>query len=63
MIQTPCVKVCEIDFGTLLCSGCGRTRDEVARWISMSDRERSEIMAGLAERMRQAGMKRIESNG
>ena len=57
MIQSPCIKICEIDFGTFLCRGCGRTRDEVARWMSMSDGERAEIMAGLAARMRSAGMK------
>lgn len=56
MIQSPCIKICEIDFGTLLCRGCGRSRDEVARWSSMTDREREEIMAGLAARMRDAGM-------
>ena len=56
MIQSPCIKICEIDFGTMLCRGCGRTRDEVARWLDMSDRERAEIMAGLSERMRNAGM-------
>jgi len=57
MIRSPCIKICEIDFGTMLCRGCGRTRDEVARWLDMSDRERAEIMAGLGERMRNAGMK------
>ena len=56
MIQSPCINICEIDFGTLLCRGCGRTRDEVARWGSMSDGERAEIMSGLADRMRKAGL-------
>ena len=56
MIQSPCVKVCEIDLRTQLCSGCGRTRDEVARWSAMTDGERAEIMGGLAARMRSAGM-------
>ena len=56
MIQTPCIKICELDFKTGLCTGCGRTRDEVARWTEMTDRERAEIMAGLAERMRRNGL-------
>ena len=57
MIQSPCIKICEIDLGTLLCRGCGRTRDEVARWSAMTDRERENIMAGLAARMHAAGMR------
>ena len=57
MIETPCIKICELDFRTGLCTGCGRTRDEVARWGSMSDGERAEIMAALPDRMRAAGLK------
>jgi predicted Fe-S protein YdhL (DUF1289 family) len=56
-IQTPCINICEIDFDTLLCKGCGRTREEVARWMSFSDAERATIMAALPERMRKARMK------
>ena len=56
MIQSPCIKICEIDLATGLCSGCGRTRAEVARWGGMSDAERAAIMDGLPERMREAGM-------
>lgn len=63
MIQTPCIKICEIDFGSGLCTGCGRTRAEVARWGAMSDGERAAIMAGLAARMRAAGLKRAEGDG
>ncbi len=57
-IRSPCINICEIDFRTGLCTGCGRTRDEVARWMSYGDAERDAIMAGLAERMRQAGLKK-----
>ena len=52
MIQTPCVKVCVIDPSRGLCSGCGRTLDEIARWGAMSDAERARIMALLPERMK-----------
>lgn len=55
-IQSPCINICEIDFVTLLCKGCGRTRAEVAGWMSLSDEERAAIMAGLTQRMRKAGM-------
>ncbi|MDE2630710.1 MAG: DUF1289 domain-containing protein, partial [Alphaproteobacteria bacterium] len=44
MIQSPCIKVCAVDAATGLCTGCARTLDEIARWGSMSDTERAEVM-------------------
>jgi uncharacterized protein len=51
-ISTPCLRVCILDPESGLCEGCGRTRDEIARWGSLSEDERLAIMAGLDERMR-----------
>jgi hypothetical protein len=48
-IQSPCIHVCQLDAGDV-CTGCHRTRDEIARWLSMTDDERARIMASLAER-------------
>ncbi len=52
--STPCIKVCLIDFETGLCEGCGRTREEIATWGRLEERQRLEIMAGLEDRMRKA---------
>lgn len=60
-IRTPCINICEIDFASRLCTGCGRSRDEVARWGAMSDGERDRIMDQLPERMRLAGMVPVTS--
>ena len=49
-IASPCTKVCTIDPRSGLCHGCGRTLDEIARWGSLSDAERSRIMAELPQR-------------
>ena len=62
-IQSPCIMICEIDRATQLCNGCGRTLDEIARWGSLSDRERAAIMAGLGERLRRAGLKTAKADG
>jgi predicted Fe-S protein YdhL (DUF1289 family) len=35
-----------------LCTGCGRTLDEIARWGGMSDSERAAIMAALPARLK-----------
>ena len=36
--------------GTGLCRGCYRTLDEIARWGTMSDAERSAVVADLPAR-------------
>jgi uncharacterized protein len=51
-ISTPCIRVCVLDPDTGLCEGCGRTRDEIARWYELSEDQRLAIMSGLEERMR-----------
>jgi hypothetical protein len=50
--SSPCVKICVIDPVSKLCEGCGRTLAEIARWSSMSEMERLDVMALLRERMK-----------
>lgn len=57
-ISTPCLRVCLLDPGSGLCEGCGRTREEIARWGRMSESERLDIMAGLPDRMRRLLLER-----
>ncbi|GJD59559.1 DUF1289 domain-containing protein [Methylobacterium dankookense] len=52
--SSPCTKVCVLDARTGLCQGCGRTRDEIALWGSLSEAQRLAIMAGLEARLRAA---------
>ena len=47
MIESPCIKVCTLDAGSGRCLGCGRTVDEIARWISMGAAERARLMREL----------------
>lgn len=51
MIETPCILVCSVDDKTGYCFGCGRTRDEIGRWIGMSPDERRQIMDVLPARL------------
>jgi hypothetical protein len=51
-MESPCVKVCVFDSVAGLCSGCGRTLDEIAEWSDLSDEQRSRIMAELPERLK-----------
>jgi predicted Fe-S protein YdhL (DUF1289 family) len=54
--ETPCIAVCMMDPRTNLCFGCGRTLPEIARWHRMDSAERQAVMAGLAQRMSEAGL-------
>ena len=51
-METPCIKICVLDPASGLCSGCGRSLDEIADWGRFSDAERRRIMGELPERMK-----------
>ena len=47
-----------LDAVTGLCEGCGRTRDEIGLWGSLSEPQRLAVMAALPERLRRASPER-----
>lgn len=51
-METPCIKVCIIDPVSGLCTGCGRTLDEIAAWAKLGDAPRRAIMASLPARLK-----------
>lgn len=59
--SSPCNRICILDAVSGLCEGCGRTRDEIALWGSMSETQRRAVMASLAVRLRQAYPHRADS--
>jgi len=50
-IESPCKLICQLDLKTSLCLGCGRSREEIARWTRLTDAQRSSIMQELDARM------------
>jgi predicted Fe-S protein YdhL (DUF1289 family) len=40
--ESPCIKVCQLALDGR-CYGCGRTRDDIARWSTMSLDERRAV--------------------
>jgi predicted Fe-S protein YdhL (DUF1289 family) len=50
-IETPCNRVCVVHPTLGLCIGCGRSLDEIARWIDFAPAERTRIMAQLPPRL------------
>lgn len=51
-MDSPCIKICTYEPGSGLCSGCGRTLEEISAWFSMSDEQRRAVMEQLLERLR-----------
>ena len=58
MIVSPCEKICTVDPGSELCSGCGRSLAEIERWVKYSDAERERIMQELPKRLEAMGFRR-----
>lgn len=48
-IPSPCRRICRLD-ANRVCVGCGRTRDEIARWSSLTNQEKHAIYERLQTR-------------
>jgi len=46
-IKSPCILVCALDLTQGQCTGCGRSREQIALWTRYSDAEREAIMESL----------------
>ncbi len=55
-VRTPCIAVCQLDWTTGWCLGCGRTGAEIAGWLRYSEEQRDTVMGALPERMRALGL-------
>jgi len=50
-IESPCNRVCVVHPTLGLCIGCGRSLDEIGRWVGIAPAERTRIMAQLPARL------------
>ncbi len=48
-VPSPCIQVCRLD-AREVCTGCGRTLDEIAGWSRMSDDERRVVVLKATSR-------------
>ncbi|MHA6767284.1 DUF1289 domain-containing protein [Sphingobium ummariense] len=46
-MESPCRNLCSLN-AERVCTGCGRTIDEIVYWRSMTDEERRAVMVRLA---------------
>ncbi len=50
-IDSPCTKVCTLHPRLKLCTGCGRTLEEIERWPVLSSQERIGLMTLIGKRL------------
>jgi predicted Fe-S protein YdhL (DUF1289 family) len=62
-IETPCVKVCVLEPESGFCIGCGRTRMEIAVWLTLRPEERREVMSALPERIATLTLRKTRRGG
>ncbi len=55
-IRSPCNMVCQLDFETGWCLGCGRTGQEIQGWLKFTDAERDAVMADCPARLKAMGL-------
>lgn len=51
-VPSPCVDICDVDKSCKYCIGCGRSLDEIAAWLTITDEQRFAIMEQLPERLK-----------
>lgn len=49
-VPSPCVQICALDPVTDICTGCGRTLDEIAEWSAAGPERQREIVTRAAAR-------------
>jgi predicted Fe-S protein YdhL (DUF1289 family) len=51
-VASPCISVCVLDpGGSGICTGCGRSLDEIGAWMELSNPQRREVIARLPARL------------
>jgi uncharacterized protein len=49
-IESPCVSICQLSGG--LCTGCGRTIEEIRHWKAMKRQEKMKTVKRADERLK-----------
>jgi len=50
--DSPCKLICKLDITSGVCTGCGRTRSDIAGWIGYSPAQRAFANIEAKERMK-----------
>ncbi len=50
-ISSPCNRICVVHPTLRICIGCGRSLDEIAGWVALSEAARRQIVTQLPARL------------
>ena len=51
-VASPCISVCVLDpGGSGICTGCGRSLDEIGAWLELTNAQRRDVIARLPARL------------
>ena len=50
MIASPFNDVCTTDSESNLCIGCGRTKEEIANWLFLTDKQKEQVLLDIKTR-------------
>ena len=62
-VSSPCIGSCMIDRSQDWCVGCFRTRDEIALWTQMGEREKAGVVALCKHRKTQKARLTLAEEG
>lgn len=48
-VNSPCIQVCVASCG--VCIGCGRTMDEIASWVYLTNEEKDQVNKSSIQRL------------
>ena len=54
---SPCVGICVMDEAHGVCSGCGRTLEDITNWPNLADKDQAAIWRTLPERLSKMGVR------
>jgi predicted Fe-S protein YdhL (DUF1289 family) len=49
-VESPCIRLCQLDASGTLCLGCHRTLYEIATWSGMTDAQRQATLEAARHR-------------
>jgi len=50
MVESPCKNICSRDPESGLCIGCGRTEEEITKWVTYSEEQKKIVLTELEKR-------------
>jgi len=50
-LSSPCINVCKLSYDSWLCTGCGRTKEEITLWSYYNQEEAEKVIQECYKRL------------